>query len=175
MKRTGLEQKFFEACEGVVHECGYLLYDFEYLNSQKLLRVFIMDEASSSAVIDDCVKVDRALSPVFEENDWIPEDITLEVSSPGIYRKLKTRQHYDWSVGKRIQVKFRGNPVSFTGDKKVEKYLKGRVVIGVLENIGTEENFEIKLNTQQAGQEVNVVLLQEQVVRAQWEPVIRSF
>lgn len=175
MKRTGLEQKFYEACKGVVQECGYLLYDFEYLSSQKLLRIFIMDEASNSAVLDDCVKVDRALSPVFEENDWIPEDITLEVSSPGIYRKLKTKQHYDWSLGKRIQVKFRGSPQSFTGDKKAQKYLKGRVVIGVLEKVGTEENFEIKLNAQEAGQEIGVVLLQEQVIRAQWEPVIKSF
>ncbi len=175
MKRTGLEQKLYEACADVVSECGYLLYDFEYLGAQKLLRIFIMDEATSSAVLDDCVKVDRALSPVFEDNDWIPEDITLEVSSPGIYRKLKTRQHYDWSLGKRIQVKFRGSPVSFSGDKKAQKYLKGRVVVGVLEQIGADENFEIKLNANESGQEIGVVLLQEQVIRAQWEPVIKSF
>ncbi len=175
MKRTGMEQKFYEACEGVVRECGYLLYDFEYLGAQKVLRIFIMDEESSSAVIDDCVKVDRALSPVFEENDWIPEDITLEVSSPGIYRKLKTKQHYDWSLGRRIQVKFRGSPVSFSGDKKAEKYLRGRVVVGVLEKVSEEDNFEIKLNAHESGQDIGVVLLQEQVIRAQWEPVIKSF
>ncbi len=170
MSRTGLEEKFYNACKEIVLNEGFILYDFDYLASQKIVRIFIMNEETNSADLEDCVKVDRALTPVFEENTWIPDDIVLEVSSPGVYRKLKTKEHFNWSLGKRIHVKFRGTPLEFEGDKKVQKFLNGKVLTGVLESISDDENFKLKIETEFKGDHFPVVIENEQIIRAQLEP-----
>ena len=126
-ERTGLEKKFFLLCEPVVQEAGYILYDMDYLSSQKLLRLYIQDPRTSSALIDDCVKVDHALSPAFETEEWIPEDITLEVSSPGIYRHLSRLEHFKMTLNQNISVvivgelteeQIHGVPKGIKGEKK---------------------------------------------------------
>lgn len=53
-----------------------------------------MNESTKSALIEDCIKVDNALTPYFETETWMPLEITLEVSSPGIFRQLKTLEHF---------------------------------------------------------------------------------
>jgi ribosome maturation factor RimP len=99
----GIEKKFFDLCLKIVEEQGLKLYDMEYFGSQKLLRVYIYNQETSTAVIEDCSKVDRAFTPYFETEDWLPE-LTLEVSSPGMFRNLKTREHFDSVVGDRVSV-----------------------------------------------------------------------
>ncbi|MBP9673975.1 MAG: hypothetical protein KBD63_02685 [Bacteriovoracaceae bacterium] len=64
--RNELEQKFFELCNLVVQEQGLCLYDLFYNASSALLRLFIMNKKTGTALIEDCVKVDSALSPYFE-------------------------------------------------------------------------------------------------------------
>lgn len=97
--RIGLEKKLHELCLPVVREQGYLLYDTEYIASQKLLRLYIMNPETKSAVIEDCVKVDHALGPAFEAADWVPEEIVLEVSSPGVYRHVDSLTHFQAGLG----------------------------------------------------------------------------
>lgn len=104
--RTGVEKKLFDLCEKVVASENLKLYDMEYLPSSGILRVFIVDEKTDTAVLDDCVRVDHAFNPYFESEDWIPENITLQVSSPGIYRKLTTVDQFRAQIGKRIKVIF---------------------------------------------------------------------
>lgn len=131
--RVGLEKKFLLMCEPVVQEAGYRLYDLEYLTSQKLLRLYIQDPRTGSALIEDCVKVDHALSPAFEEESWIPEDVVLEVSSPGVYRHLANREHFKMSIGEMIAVVITGQlspeqvkdaPKGIAGEKKFRGELK---------------------------------------------------
>lgn len=88
-ERKGLEKKFFEKFVPAISEVGLQLYDLEYLPGQSLLRIYIQNPESKTATIDDCIKVDHLLSPYFESESWIPETITLEVSSPGVYRNLR--------------------------------------------------------------------------------------
>lgn len=99
-----LEQRYWELAQTVVEETGYRLYDLEYIKGSKTLRVYIADKKTGTALIDDCVAVDRAFTPYVEEADWIPDDFVLEVSSPGVYRKLKTPEHFREALGERIQV-----------------------------------------------------------------------
>ena len=125
--RTGLEKKFFLLCEPVVQEAGYRLYDLEYVVGQKLLRLYIQDPRTGSALIEDCVKVDHALSAPFETVDWIPEEIVLEVSSPGVYRHLAILEHFKMTIGEMISVVIMGQlseeqtlgaPKGLKGEKK---------------------------------------------------------
>ena len=125
-KRTGIELKLYEvACE-VVAEVGYSLYDLEYINGSKTLKVFIEDENTGTAVIEDCIKVDHAFSPVFGEADWVPEEITLEVSSPGMFRPLKTLEHFHKAKGERVAIHLTKEFSKVMGDSAndLEKKLK---------------------------------------------------
>ncbi len=106
--RTGTEKKFHDLCGPVVRSLGYLLYDLEYLASQKLLRLYIMDPATKSAVIEDCVKVDNALTPAFESEEWIPEEVVLEVGSPGVYRHVNSLAHFQMGLGEVHEVVITG-------------------------------------------------------------------
>ncbi|WPU66316.1 ribosome maturation factor RimP [Peredibacter starrii] len=123
-ERSGLEKKFFLMCEPVVQEAGYRLYDMEYISTQKLLRLYIQDPRTGSALIEDCVKVDHALDKPFETETWIPEDVVLEVSSPGVYRHLSTLEHFKMTIGEVIAVVIMGQ-LSEEQTKDAPKGIKG--------------------------------------------------
>jgi ribosome maturation factor RimP len=123
-ERSGLERKFYLMCEPVVQEAGYRLYDLEYVATQKLLRLYIQDPRTGSALIEDCIKVDHALSPAFESETWIPEDVVLEVSSPGVYRHLSNLEHFKMTIGEIIAVVIVGQ-LSEEQAKDAPKGIKG--------------------------------------------------
>ncbi len=102
LKRTGIDLKLYELSQQIVKTEGFELYDVVYVPGSSTLKVFIMNPETKSAVIEDCIKVDRAFSPYCETEDWIPEDFVLEVSSPGVYRSLKTLRHFELSLGEVI-------------------------------------------------------------------------
>ena len=102
--RTGIEAKFYELCSKVIPENGLQLYDMEYVSGSYTLKVFVMDEKTSSAVIEDCVKIDRALTPFIDELEWVPEQLVLEVSSPGMFRDLKSLEHFQSAINQIISV-----------------------------------------------------------------------
>jgi ribosome maturation factor RimP len=124
---TGIEKKFNELCQTVVDDCGLVLYDLEYFPGNQLLRLFVMDSQTESAVIEDCIKVDKAMTAHIEELDWMPSELTLEVSSPGVYRKLCTIKHFEMACGQRIKISLSdrfdsnttGLPKSWAGENKV--------------------------------------------------------
>lgn len=123
-ERSGVEKKFYLMCEPVIQETGYRLYDLEYVTTQKLLRLYIQDPRTGSALIEDCVKVDHALTPAFETETWIPEDVVLEVSSPGVYRHLSTLEHFKMAIGEMIAVVIMGQ-LSDEQIKDAPKGIKG--------------------------------------------------
>jgi ribosome maturation factor RimP len=102
IERTGVEKKFFDLAQKLTSENELELYDLEYIPAKGILRVFIMNPATKTAVIEDCAKIDNAFDPYLEES-WVP-DFTLEVSSPGMFRTLKTRRHFEISVGEFIKL-----------------------------------------------------------------------
>ena len=154
-ERTGVEKKFFIMCEPIVQEAGYRLYDLEYVNTSKVLRLYIQDPKTGSALIDDCVKVDHALSPVFEAETWIPEEVVLEVSSPGVYRHLANLEHFKMSIGEIIGVVIMGSlsteqvagaPKGIAGEKK----FRGKLLeVNEKEFTMEVKNFPLKLTYKQ--------------------------
>lgn len=139
-------------CEPVVVEAGYRLYDLEYVTGQKLLRLYIQDPRTGSALIEDCVKVDHALTPAFESEDWIPEDVVLEVSSPGVFRHLANLEHFKMSIGEMVAVVIMGQlseeqaagaPKGVKGEKK----FRGKLVEADAESFVIDiKGFTLRLN-----------------------------
>jgi ribosome maturation factor RimP len=57
--------------------------------------------------IDDCERVSREVSALLDVEDPIPSAYTLEVSSPGEDRVLRTRAHFDRFAGSRVLVELK--------------------------------------------------------------------
>lgn len=102
--RTGLELKFFEIATKILSELNLELYDLEWSPNSGNLCVYIMNPETKTAVLDDCVKVDRAFSPYVEEETWVPDNLVLEVSSPGLFRHLNQVSHFKMSIGEDVSL-----------------------------------------------------------------------
>ena len=93
--------------EPPIEALGYELVDLEFAQSGRggVLRIFIDRRAQDGAAgitVDDCANVSHAVSRELETQDPIKGHYTLEVSSPGFDRILRTRAHFERFVGKRI-------------------------------------------------------------------------
>ncbi len=104
LERSGLEQKFYELSSKIVSEQSLVLYDMEWVSGPGDLRLFIMDPLTKTATLEDCIRVDRATTSYFESETWMPENVTLEVSSPGLFRELKNLSHFESVIGEDISL-----------------------------------------------------------------------
>ena len=105
--KSEIEQRTWEVVEKHLNSLGYELVDVEFAREGKkrFLRIFIDKEGG--VTIDDCVNVSRLVSPLLEVEgveDSIRGSYNLEVSSPGLFRKLKREEDYEKSVGKRVKI-----------------------------------------------------------------------
>jgi ribosome maturation factor RimP len=87
-------------------------------NSNQLLRVFIDKPGGVSHA--DCALVSEQLSAMLDVEDIFPGRYVLEVSSPGLDRKLTRPSDYTYFVGRRARVVLK----EATGEQKV---LEGRL------------------------------------------------
>ena len=164
-KKEGLEAKFYELCQKLTSENNLELYDLDYLSNNHTLRVFIMNPETKTAVVEDCVLIDRALAPFVEEEEWMPETLTVEVSSPGIFRNLKTTRHFEWSIGERVSITIQGS-LSDATIEKLPKSLQGqKKFIGFVETANDEN---IVLNIEEKN--INIPIELDLIKKAQWEP-----
>lgn len=93
--------------EPPIEALDYELVDIEFAQAGRggVLRIFIDRRAKDAGLgitVDDCAIVSHAVSQVLETQDPIKGHYTLEVSSPGFDRILRTRAHFERFVGERI-------------------------------------------------------------------------
>ena len=90
----------------ILDEFGFDLWDVEYVKEGQdmFLRVYI--DKPGGIMIDDCVEVSRKLSDALDADDPIEDAYTLEVSSPGLGRKLKKDREFERSIGRDVDIKF---------------------------------------------------------------------
>lgn len=88
----------------VVEALGYELWELEYSagRGNGLLRLYI--DAEAGITLDDCERVSRAVSEQLDAADPIPGQYTLEVSSPGLERPLRSAAHFARFVGEAVSV-----------------------------------------------------------------------
>jgi len=99
---TGRES-LIELLEPVLKGMGYELVDVEFrLGGHSVLRLFIDKEGGIS--LDDCEFVSHQVSGVLDVEDPIPGHYTLEVSSPGLDRVLRTAEHFSRYAGQLIKL-----------------------------------------------------------------------
>ena len=101
----GIADRVREIITPTADELGYYLWDVEYVKegADFVLRVTI--DTDEGITIDDCETMTRAIDPVLDEHDPIPDSYLLEVSSPGIERELTRDDHFDLCVGEKVEVR----------------------------------------------------------------------
>jgi ribosome maturation factor RimP len=77
------------------------LFDLEQVGG--VLRVTI--DQQGGVDMKAIASVTRAISRALDEHDPIAGQYTLEVSSPGLERPLRTPAHFTWAIGKEVSVK----------------------------------------------------------------------
>jgi ribosome maturation factor RimP len=63
--------------------------------------------AEDSVTVDECARVSRDLSAIFDVDDVIPTAYTLEISSPGLDRPLTRAEDYQRFAGRRAKLVMR--------------------------------------------------------------------
>ncbi|MCC6558946.1 MAG: ribosome maturation factor RimP [Polyangiaceae bacterium] len=90
---------------------GVSLVDLEWVTERVgwTLRVTIEREGTKDAgggvTLEDCANVSRDASSVLDVEDLIPQHYNLEVSSPGLDRKLRTAAEFVRFAGRTAKVK----------------------------------------------------------------------
>ena len=102
---TKLEEKVEKLLKGMIESLGYELYDVEYVKEGKnyFLRIYI--DKPEGIDLNDCEKVNDAISDRLDEANYIKEPYFLEVSSPGVERVLRRDKHLEQNKGKEIEIK----------------------------------------------------------------------
>ncbi len=105
-RKEDIEKRTETAVLPILDELGFELWDVGYVKegADMFLRVFI--DKPGGITIDDCVDVSRKLSDILDADDFIEDAYTLEVSSPGLGRKLVKDREYGKSIGRDVDVKF---------------------------------------------------------------------
>jgi len=88
----------------VVEGLGYELWELECSpgRGDGFVRLYLDTEAGIT--VDDCERVSRAVSEVLDAEDAVEGHYTLEVSSPGLDRPLRTAAHFARFVGDTVFV-----------------------------------------------------------------------
>lgn len=128
----------------VVEGLGLELWDVEYVRegADWFLRVYI--DKDGGIDINDCEAVSRALDPILDEKDPIPESYHFEVCSAGLERVLKRPGDFARFIGSPVLVKLyqpRAGIKEYPGT--LEAYADGCVTISTAAGQITFEKPEV--------------------------------
>lgn len=102
---ANIEEKVEQLIETDIIALGYTLYDVIYEKVAKdfYLRVYI--DSPIGITLNDCEKVNNAITDKLDEADYIKEMYFLEVSSCGLERVLRKDKHFKEQIGKEVEIK----------------------------------------------------------------------
>lgn len=94
-----------ESIKLAVESLGASLYDITTVreHDRNIFRVLVT--AEGGVTLDKCAEISRMISPILDVDEPMSGEYILEVSSPGIERKLKKPEHFIASVGELVKVK----------------------------------------------------------------------
>ena len=143
MKITEIVEQF---AKPIVEAHGCTLWDVEYVRegSERFLRLYLDKEGGVD--ITDCEAITRAVDPILDEKDPIPDSYHFEVCSAGLERALKRPGDFERFMGSAITVKLyrpRNGLKEFPGI--LRGYEDGRVTVEAGKETITFEKSEVAL------------------------------
>ena len=140
---TDLKMKIKKMIQPGVELLGYELINVECHQGKKSLKIIVYIDHLNGIKIDDCVLITNTISPIIDDDSNLSDIYNLEVSSPGLNRRLILKEHYDKFIGNVIKVKLKTK----IDNRKIYKgTLLGRVddSISIFEN---NHKINIKMDT----------------------------
>ena len=141
-----ITDKVTQFAKPVVEEHGCSLWDVEYVRegTEYFLRLYIDKEGGVD--ITDCEAISRAVDPILDEEDPIPDSYHFEVCSAGLERALKRPGDFEQFMGSPVTVKlYRPR----NGLKEIPAVLKGyedgRITVEAGKETITFEKSEVAL------------------------------
>ena len=104
-KKGGIAAAVRTLAQPLCDQLGYELWDVEYVREGADYYLRITLDSENGITLDDCETFSRAIDPLLDEADPIPDAYHLEVSSPGIERELKTAAHIAACTGWDVEAK----------------------------------------------------------------------
>ena len=143
MKITEIVEQF---AKPIVEAHGCTLWVVEYVRegSERFLRLYLDKEGGVD--ITDCEAISRAVDPILDEKDPIPDSYHFEVCSAGLERALKRPGDFERFMGSAITVKLyrpRNGLKEFPGI--LRGYEDGRVTVEAGKETITFEKSEVAL------------------------------
>lgn len=156
--KTEVERKLLACCSEQIAPKGYRIVDLDCrIGGRSLLRVFIergsSDGVANQVSLEDCVAVSRSLGEFLETYDGLPGAFDLEVSSPGIDRRLRLRSDFESNQGQEVDLKLVDRLEGIGGRVK-----------GTL--LGTDSQ---GLRVQQSGKEIGILWTQVKQANRIWK------
>jgi len=102
---SNIEGKAEKIAEPVVESHGMELVDVEFIREPTgwVLRLYVDKEGGVN--LDDCSLISREVGTVIEVEELIEQHYSLEVSSPGLTRRIKKLSDFDRFKGKFVKLK----------------------------------------------------------------------
>ena len=100
-----ITEQVWAFAEPVVQAHGCSLWDVEYVKEggDWFLRLYI--DKDGGVDINDCEAISRAVDPILDEKDPIPDSYSFEVCSAGLERELKRPSDFAQFLGSAVIVK----------------------------------------------------------------------
>jgi len=100
---SNVAEKLWARIDPYVAAEGIELDDVEVLGGGRIVRVTV--DGEEAVGVDRIAELSRGISRLIDEDDPFKGSYTLEVSSPGLERRLTRPQHYIKSLGRQAKVK----------------------------------------------------------------------
>lgn len=146
-----IEQKIPELLEEKFQEPGFTDFFLVELKVGINNKVEVFVDSDSSVTFEKCQKISRFLEAYIDEEGWLGEKYTLEVSSPGITRPLKFVRQYVKNIGRKVEVK--------TGEGK----LTGKLIAANDDGIVLESDERVKVGKKKIKQKVQTEIPMAQI------------
>ena len=96
--------KLEEIISSICINAGYELVELEIVQSKKVDKMIIYIDNCGNVTIDDCINVNNLVNQFPEVDNFFENEYTLEVSSPGPKRPLKTQNDFERYKGKKVKI-----------------------------------------------------------------------
>jgi ribosome maturation factor RimP len=140
-QQAQIHKQVEEVAESLVVSEGMELVDLEYRREgpRWMLRLFI--DREGGVTVDDCARISRELGDLLDVKDVIPQAYVLEVSSPGLNRRIRKKEDFSRFAGQKVQLwlvspkdgrrKIVGDLVGVEGEEVVVTATEGRFSVAL--------------------------------------------
>jgi ribosome maturation factor RimP len=115
-----LVETIWALCEPAITDMGMELVEVEHLRAPGGAVVRLYIDRNGGVSVGDCAKVSREVGYLLDAEDIMRGRYFLEVSSPGIDRILRKKEHFE---------RFRGNPLRVVTKEPIQgaRKIRGRI------------------------------------------------